>query len=319
VGASIALPAVTSNAVADAAVSAGTTFGARLVTTASKVLGAFGRAANNGWAILGSWVGDYGTRYLGRAIVAAQGLGANTPRQAIYPSANTDLQGLALNGSQSYTITFPDGELPPVGAFWALTVYNTSQFLTANPLDRYAVGNFTPGLKPASDGALTIYLQNQRPTNPIELANWLPAPAGPFRLLLRLYQPQPAALNGTWKPPQIVPAVFVVPKLSSVRVAPGSFRPAPRGGIVSATGPAKLTYHDTVASKTKFELISLRTDGRQVVVGRFTHQDDVGANSLWLSGRVDSHRLVKGRYLVRALARSGPKISQAVTARFRIV
>ena len=313
------LPTVASNPVADAAVTAGTSFGARIIATASNVLGAFGRAANNGWAILGPWVGDYGTRYLGRAIVAAQGLGANTPRQAIYPSADTDLQGLALNGSQSYTITFPTGELPPVRAFWALTVYNTSQFLTANPLDRYAVGDFTPGLEPASDGSLTIYLQNQKPTNPVELANWLPAPVGPFRLLLRLYQPQPAALHGAWKPPQIVPAVFVEPQLSGMRVAPGSFRPASRGGIVSATGPAKLTYHDTVASQTTFELISLRAHRRHVVVGRFTHQDDVGANSLWLRGRADSHKLAKGHYEIHALARSGPNSSQAVTAVFRIV
>ena len=150
-------------------------------------------------------------------------------------------------------------------------MYDSSLFLTANPLDRYAVGDFTPGLRLARAGSLTIYLQHQTPTDPVELANWLPAPAGPFRLLLRLYRPQPAAFNGAWRPPQIEPAVFVVPQLRGIRLVPGSFRPASRGGIVSAAGPARLTYDDTVAAQTQFELIALPADGRQLASRRAVH------------------------------------------------
>ena len=109
------LPAVANNPVADAALTAGTAFGTKIVTTAANALATFSRAANNGWVILGSWVGDYGTRYLGRAIVAAQGLGANTPRQAIYAAADTDLQGLALTGSRDTRSPSPFASSRPSG------------------------------------------------------------------------------------------------------------------------------------------------------------------------------------------------------------
>jgi hypothetical protein len=198
------LPPAAADPVADAAISAGTAAGARIVARGESTLNAHSRAANNGWEILGSWVGDYGTRYLGRAIVATDLLAANTPRQAIYPIANTDVAGRPLSGAHPYTIRFARRHLPPVKAFWSLTMYNAAHFLYANQIDRYAIGDRTRPLHFARDGSLTIYVQHDEPRSAAQRANWLPAPAGPFNMALRLYQPKAAALSGTWKPPPVV-------------------------------------------------------------------------------------------------------------------
>jgi hypothetical protein len=153
--------------------------------------------------VLGSWVGRYGRDYIGRAIVTRQLLGANTPQQALYPLADTDITGRALNGSQRYTIRFAKGKLPPARAFWSLTMYTAASFLYANQINRYAIGDRTRGLHFARDGSLTIYIQHGPPASSAARANWLPAPAGNFHLALRLYQPKPVALDGAWKPAPI--------------------------------------------------------------------------------------------------------------------
>jgi hypothetical protein len=319
--ASSSLAAVEDDPVMDAALNAGTAFGAKIVASAQGVLNAFDRAGNNGWAIFGPWVGSYGTRYLARAIVATVGLGANTPQQSIYPIAETDGDGHQLNGSQRYTIRFPKGDQPPAGAFWSVTMYTPSLFLYSNPLDRYAIGSYTNGLHFGSDGSLTIYIQHQEPAASDQQPNWLPAPTGPFQLMLRLYEPSATALDGGWKPPPVEPPVVAVapPALSRIRISPNSFRPARHGGTLSAHGPGLLTYRDTRPAVTSLTLLALRAHGRQVTVVRFTHHDRAGTNRLRLTGRAHGHPLAKGRYLIRAVAHAGSVKSKTISVRFRIV
>ena len=148
---------------ASAAITAGTATAPVIVAAAETQLNAASRGVNNGWEILGNWVGAYGTRYLGRSIVATDLLAANTPQQSIYPIADTDHTGRTLDGADRYTIRFPRGHLPPVKAFWSLTMYNASFFLAANPINRYAIGDRTSGLHYGADGSLTLYVQRDAP------------------------------------------------------------------------------------------------------------------------------------------------------------
>jgi hypothetical protein len=153
-----------------------------------------------GWEFMPN-VGRYQTDYLWRAVVALIGLGANLPEDAIYPRATTDADGRPLNGSNMYEITFQKGQLPPVEAFWSITMYNDRQFFVPNPIDRYAIGD-RDKIEFNSDGSLTIYVQNESPGKDKE-SNWLPAPKDSFNLFMRLYWPQKDAITGTWKPPRI--------------------------------------------------------------------------------------------------------------------
>ena len=109
--------------------------------------------------------------------------------------------------SHRYTITFPAGQLPPVNAFWSVTMYDAkTQLLVANPIDRYLINSpMLPTLKKNRDGSLTLYLQEEAP-GADKASNWLPAPNGDFYLVMRLYWPQPEALDGKWTPPPVVRA-----------------------------------------------------------------------------------------------------------------
>jgi hypothetical protein len=134
---------------------------------------------------------------------AALGIYGNSKEDAIYPLYNTDADGKLLSGENKYALRFPPGQLPPVNAFWSLTMYNMPKsLLVANPINRYLINSpMLPQLKKDADGGLTLYIQNESPGKDKE-ANWLPAPEGPFRMFLRLYWPKPAALEGSWtKPP----------------------------------------------------------------------------------------------------------------------
>lgn len=158
----------------------------------------------NGWLI--GKTGTYGTDYALRAAIAYFGLGANLPEDAIYPVAMTDAQDNPLDASTAnYTLTFKSAkELPPVRGFWSLTMYGPQFYLVKNPLDRYTVSE-RDKLKPNKDGTITIYLQHRSPGKAKE-RNWLPAPPGPFVVMLRMYWPTespPSILDGTWKPPAI--------------------------------------------------------------------------------------------------------------------
>ncbi|CUI17253.1 conserved putative secreted protein [Candidatus Protochlamydia naegleriophila] len=155
----------------------------------------------NGWGVILKNIGLYGTNYLLRASVAYGGLGANVPQDAVYPATNVDDSGKPLTGQSLYVIHFNRGELPPVGAFWSITMYDDQQFFVANPINRYAIGDRSD-LQFNADGSLDIFIQNKSPGKQRE-SNWLPAPSGPFNLIMRLYAPKEAVLNGSWKPPRV--------------------------------------------------------------------------------------------------------------------
>jgi hypothetical protein len=158
-------------------------------------------AAVNGWRYSAK-LGVYGTAYLKRALVAAILLGANRPEDAIYPTSQTDKDGKPYNGANNYVMHFDKGQMPPVNAFWSLTMYDGEFFFVPNPLNRYTLSSrntFT--LNP--DGSVDLYIQNRSPGKDKE-PNWLPAPAGKFILMLRFYWPKQAIIDGSWKPPAVV-------------------------------------------------------------------------------------------------------------------
>jgi hypothetical protein len=155
----------------------------------------------NGWSMNTDTMGVYGNYYLKRAIVAQVGLGANLPEDAIYPLNLGDETGKPLDGANKYTLHFDKASLPPVNAFWSVTLYDTEGFQVPNTLNRFAVSSWMP-FKYNTDGSLDLYFQNER-TGADNEANWLPTPKGPFNLTLRLYAPQSDALTGKWNPPPI--------------------------------------------------------------------------------------------------------------------
>ncbi len=153
----------------------------------------------NGWQMNTDTMGVYGNYYLKRAIIALVGLGANQPDDAIYPLNIVDADGSPLNGDNDYVLHFEKDEIPPVEAFWSVTMYDAEGFQSANPLDRFAIGDRDP-LKYNADGSLDIYIQHDSPGADKE-SNWLPAPRGPLGVTMRLYAPKAAALYGRWAPP----------------------------------------------------------------------------------------------------------------------
>ena len=167
----------------------------------------------NGWNV-GAFFGDqafYNGNWLMRAGAAKGGLYGNDAVEATYPYTRTDATGEPLDGSKhNYTITFPAGELPPVNAFWSVTMYDgKSQLLIKNPINRYLINApMLPEMKKNADGSLTLYIQKDSPGADKE-ANWLPAPNDTIYLVLRLYWPKPTppsilpAGEGTWKPPGV--------------------------------------------------------------------------------------------------------------------
>ncbi len=158
--------------------------------------------AGNGWRTNLTGVGTYGTDYIRRAAVAYFGLGANTVDDAVYPTAFTDATGKVMSGDHRYVLHFANGQLPPVRAFWSLTMYDERQLFTINALNRYAIGS-RDALQLNADGSLDLFVQRDSP-GPDHESNWLPAPAsGPFTMNLRLYWPQAAVIAGTWSPPPV--------------------------------------------------------------------------------------------------------------------
>jgi hypothetical protein len=152
-----------------------------------------------GWQQFGQHIGRYGTDYQARAAVARTGLGANPPEDAVYLSNTVDDQGAPLDGSHAYRMHFPKDQLPPVRAFWSLTLYDPDGYFAANPIGRYAIGD-RDQLSFNADGSLDLWIQA---TAPESTSNWLPAPAGRFSLTLRLYWPDDRVLDGTWTAPPV--------------------------------------------------------------------------------------------------------------------
>ena len=153
-----------------------------------------------GWIYVTSGIGDravYNGDWAQRAAVAVGGILANDPAEAAYAVTHNDSKGQVLDGATSkYTLTFPAGALPPVHAFWSVTMYDgKTQLLINSPM--------LPELKKNADGSLTLFIQKDEPTDPSQKANWLPAPDGPIYMVMRLYWPKAEALNGKWLPPGI--------------------------------------------------------------------------------------------------------------------
>jgi hypothetical protein len=141
-----------------------------------------------------------------RAAAAHTGLYGNSAAEALYPTYFTDADGRPLDASASrYTLDFVDGQLPPVKAFWSLTLYNgPTQLFVDNPIDRYLLNStMMDDFRFNDDGSLTLLVRSDPPEDAWN-ANWLPAPDGPFYMVLRLYGPEPEALDGTWTPPPAV-------------------------------------------------------------------------------------------------------------------
>ena len=156
----------------------------------------------NGWQMNTDTMGVYGNYYLKRAIVAMLGLGANQVDDAIYPMNVSDADGKPVTGGSKYVLHFTKDELPPVDAFWSLTLYDEEGFQVANPLNRFAIGD-RDALKFGADGSLDLYVQNENP-GPDKEPNWLPSPkSGVLALTLRLYAPKPQVADGRWNPPAI--------------------------------------------------------------------------------------------------------------------
>ncbi|MFE9139418.1 DUF1254 domain-containing protein [Streptomyces sp. NPDC007355] len=157
-------------------------------------------------------VGLFGTReqlgddFLKRAVGVDKGLYGLPSEEAWYGGWAVDSAGnRPPDGSaHAYTIHFPPGQLPPARFFWSATMYRLpKRLLVANPVDRYSIGDRTPGLVYDEDGGLTLYVQKQQPADPKRAANWLPAPDGPFSVIIRVYGPGPSVPDGTWMLPAL--------------------------------------------------------------------------------------------------------------------
>src|SRR5262249_30230694 len=172
--------------------------------------------AINGWHV-GSAFGDrdfYKGNWLLRAAAGKAGIHGNDAGEAMYPMAKTLSDGTELDGSKNaYTLTFPKGQLPPVNAFWSVTMYDgKTQLLIKNPINRYLINSpMLPKMKKNADGSLTLYVRKDSPGKDRE-SNWLPAPDGPIYFVIRLYCPKrapPSTLppgEGTWQPPALIVA-----------------------------------------------------------------------------------------------------------------
>ncbi len=149
----------------------------------------------NGWIVPPPTTGNFATDFYNRAVIARNGLTANTPREAIYIGGLTGSDGAHLTGAKRYAVTFKS--LPPVvkPGFWSLTVYDlANNYTVTNPINRYSLGSDDKTLKLDPEGSLTIYLQKESP-GPEKESNWLPAPAGDYYLILRAYAPGEALIR----------------------------------------------------------------------------------------------------------------------------
>lgn len=163
-------------------------------------------ATFNGWRYSKECLGNFGTDYAHRARVALRGLLALEPVEASYPSTGVDHNGQPLSGAHRYCLRLSPVTLP-VNAFWSLSMYQREpdgrSFFTSNPIGRYTIGDRTPGLSQDKDGTVQVLIQHDMPTDPAQRANWLPAPAGEFRLVLRAYEPKAELRDGRVRLPAV--------------------------------------------------------------------------------------------------------------------
>ena len=159
--------------------------------------------AEHGWLFFKN-TGQYGTGYRNRAMITWYGLGANRPQDAVYPTSEGPDLIKKYSGANKYVAHFKKGELPPANAFWSITMYDKDYFFVPNAINRYTVSSRNK-FKANADGSIDLYIQKDSPGKDKE-ANWLPAPADAFVLMMRLYWPSekpPSILDGTWKPPEV--------------------------------------------------------------------------------------------------------------------
>lgn len=154
----------------------------------------------NGW-ITTLKCGEHRNGILLRAACANDIAALNFPEEEVYWQTFVDGARHRLNGQHDYILHFPPGELPPNNAAWSVTMGDSRRFMVDNPIHRYSLGDRS-GLAPNADGSIDIYIQNTAPA--VQQSNWLPAPAGDFMLWLRVYQPEAAILNGTYRVPPVV-------------------------------------------------------------------------------------------------------------------
>ncbi|MDV2984208.1 UNVERIFIED_CONTAM: DUF1214 domain-containing protein, partial [Methylobacteriaceae bacterium AG10] len=152
----------------------------------------------------------FGTReFLGkdyvmqRAVGAAMGIYGNSKEEAYYAAFAVDAGDKPLDGSKRYMLRFTKDQVPPTKYFWSMTMYSLpKRLLVDNPIERYAIGSRTEGLKTNGDGSVDIFLQSSSPGKDKE-TNWLPTPQlGSFFMVLRMYGPEGALAEGTWRSPQ---------------------------------------------------------------------------------------------------------------------
>jgi hypothetical protein len=150
-----------------------------------------------------SWkISDLTQAYATRAVVAREGLWGNHGYEAAYFLTFVDADDTELTGEHAYQLHLPS--VPPVGAFWSLSMYDRPDYyLVANPIDRYSIGSATEGLVFGDDGSLTVTMQRERPDDAVRAANWLPAPAGAFRPVMRMYIPDRSIIEGDYVLPAI--------------------------------------------------------------------------------------------------------------------
>jgi hypothetical protein len=157
----------------------------------------------HGWLFFPK-TGIYGTNYRNRALITWYGLGANRPEDAVYPTSEGPELIKKYSGANKYVMRFAKGELPPVNAFWSITMYDKNYFFVPNPINRQTVSSRSK-FKTNPDGSIDVYIQNESPGKDKE-ANWLPAPKDEFVLMMRMYWPKekpPSILDGSWKPPHV--------------------------------------------------------------------------------------------------------------------
>lgn len=178
------------------AVIAGLAAGRQQVLEASRELG----TQVNGWTI--NYQGArFGNDWLLRSAVAKDQIYVAVPEEAIYPIARVDADGMLLDGRNDYVIRFEAEELPPVGAFWSITLYDDNGFMVENSEDRYSIGDRGGDLVRGADGSIEIMISGEKPEG--SKWNWLPAPPERFYLMMRLYQPKEPIFQRAWVPPKI--------------------------------------------------------------------------------------------------------------------
>lgn len=167
----------------------------------------FGKQLPYNWSTIDNGAA-FGTDYFTRTATAKSNILVNSAKETKYFYQDLDENGLRLNSTNNYTVTFAKGQTPPVKGFWSLTLYNKNHFFEPNELKRFSLGTKNKKMKYNSDGSLTIYIQSSRPAED-KIDNWLPSPKNDvFTLYMRAYWPDEIIVNGKWTPPAVIKSKF---------------------------------------------------------------------------------------------------------------